>query len=334
MTIAQVQKAARKILQKNRRLRALLMEKSVSTIEIETSLHDYDYNACFTVALSTSEPIDIIDTQSQTALLVNIQQSVEMHASDIANQLVSAASPLNMSMDIEFESVSRVSENDKFVESFRETELLRSDEQAEEDLGHESPLPNLLEHVSDCYCLEIESIPDQAQSSETECSVATNILASFRGHGDAEQTRAELDCLDTARSSLTREECSMHRHDSLSLWHRYGIAMISLWHCYDLAMTSLWSSKRLEISRSVSTFLKDILMRGNEKKKQTSFAFSRSSQLSNFASNCILTISFHYFFNCNVCNVFVTCFHKSQKDYISRDRNSSDVVDVDFSSSR
>ena len=41
------------------------------------------------------------------------------------------------------------------------------------------------------------------------------------------------------RPSLTRRECSMHRHDPLSLWHR-GIAMTSLWHRYDLAMTSLW----------------------------------------------------------------------------------------------
>ena len=38
------------------------------------------------------------------------------------------------------------------------------------------------------------------------------------------------------RPSLTRGECSMHRHDPLSLWHRYDLAMASLRPRYDLAM--------------------------------------------------------------------------------------------------
>ena len=59
-------------------------------------------------------------------------------------------------------------------------------------------------------------------------------------------------------------------------------------------MISLWLSERLEILRDLSAFLEDILMRRNENKKQISSTFSRSSQLSNFASTCISTTSFHY----------------------------------------
>ena len=76
---------------------------------------------------------------------------------------------------------------------------------------------------------------------------------------------------------------------------RYDIEASS-WHRYDIAMTSLWPryspQKRLGISRSVSAFLRGILVRGNENKRQISFAFSRP-QLSNFASICISTTSFH-----------------------------------------
>lgn len=213
MATAEVQEAARKVLLENRRLRALLVEKGVPTTEIEGSLHGYDYDASFTVALPMPEPADINDTQRQAALSVDIQQPVEMQASDTANQLVSAASSPTIPMDIGFESVSQASKNGKFVGSSGDTELLRPGEQAEKDLGYGSPLSNLLEHVSDCYCPEIETVPGQAQSSETECSVAANILAGFRGHGDAEQARAELGCHDTAQCNITNAAL-LHALDS------------------------------------------------------------------------------------------------------------------------
>ena len=211
MATAQVQEAARKVLLENRRLRALLVEKGVPTAEIEASLHGYDYDASFTAALPTPEPADIIDTQSQAALSVDIPQPVEMHASDTTNQLVSAASPPAVPMDIGFESASQADKNGKFVGASGHTELLGPGEQAEKDLERGSP--NLLEHVSDCYCPEIEPVPGQAQSSETECSVAANILADFRGHGDAEQARAELGCPDTAQCSITNAAL-LHALDS------------------------------------------------------------------------------------------------------------------------
>ena len=190
---AQVQEAARKVLLENRRLRALLVEKGVPTAEIEASLHGRDYDNSFTIAIPTREPADTTDTQSQAALSVDVQRPVEMHASDTMNQL----------MDIGFESASQAAKNGKPVGSSSDTELLQPDGQAGKDLGSGSPLPNLLEHVSDCYCPEIEPVPGQAQSSEMECSVAANILASFRAHGDAEQARAELGCPDTAQCSIT-----------------------------------------------------------------------------------------------------------------------------------
>ena len=211
MATAQVQEAARKVLLENRRLRALLVEKGVPTAEIEASLHGYDYEASFTAALPTTEPVDITDTQSQAALSVDIQQPVEMHASDTTNQLVSAASSPAVPMDVGFESASQADKNGKFVGSSGDAELLGPGEQAEKDLGRGSP--NLLEHVSDCYCPEIEPVPGQAQSSETECSVAANILADFRGHGDAEQARAELGCPDTAQCSITNAAL-LHALDS------------------------------------------------------------------------------------------------------------------------
>ncbi|KAL8720920.1 MAG: hypothetical protein Q9181_007818, partial [Wetmoreana brouardii] len=185
MATAQVQEAARKVLLENRRLRALLVEKGVPTAEIKASLHGYEYDASSTVPLATPESADIIDTQCQAALSVDIQQPVEMHASDTTNQLVSAGSPPTMPMDIGLESASQAGKNGKSVGSSSDTKLLRPDEQAEKDLGRGKP------------------VPGQAQSSETECSVTANILADFRGHGDAEQARAELGCLHTAQCSIT-----------------------------------------------------------------------------------------------------------------------------------
>ncbi|KAN0078605.1 hypothetical protein V8E54_005118 [Elaphomyces granulatus] len=199
MATAQVQEAAQKVLLENRRLRALLAEKGVLTAEIEAFLHGHHYDASFIAALPTPESANMIDTQSQVAPSVDLQQPAEVHASDAANQLVSAASPPAMPMD---ESASEAGKNDEFIGSSNDTEL-RSGEQSETDLGRGSPLPNLLGPVSDCYCPEIEPVPGQAQSSETECSVAANILASVRGHGDVEQARAELGCPDTAQCSIT-----------------------------------------------------------------------------------------------------------------------------------
>ena len=211
MATVQVQEAARKVLLENRRLRALLVEKGVPTAEIEAFLHGYDHDSSFTVALPTPEPADIIDTQSQATLSVDIQQPVEMHASDTTNQLVSAASLPAVPMDIGFESASQADKTGKFVGSSSDMELLGPSEQGEKDLGRGSP--SLLEHVSDCYCPEMEPVPGQTQSSETECSVAANILAGFRGHGDAEQARAELGCPDTTQCSITNAAL-LHALDS------------------------------------------------------------------------------------------------------------------------
>jgi len=179
MATAQVQEAARKVLLENKQLRALLAEKGVSTAEIEAFLHGYNSITSFTVALPSREPADMVNTQRQVAPLVDIQQPVEIHASDAMNQLVSLASPPAMQMDIGLESASQSGKNGNFIGSSSDTELLRPGEQAEKDLERGSPLPNLLEHISDCYCPEIEPVPGQLQSSETECSVAANILAGF-----------------------------------------------------------------------------------------------------------------------------------------------------------
>lgn len=198
---AQVQEAARKVLLENRRLRALLMTKGVSTAEIEASVHGYGHEASFAAALPTTEPVDMIDTQSQAALSVQIQQPLKMCASDTTNQLVSTASPPAVPIDVRFESARQASKN--CTGSSSDTEPLGPGKEAEKDAAHGNPLPNFLEPVSDCYCPDIQPVPGQAQSSETECSIAANILAGFRGHGDTEQARAELGCPDTARCSIT-----------------------------------------------------------------------------------------------------------------------------------
>ncbi|KAF2103812.1 hypothetical protein NA57DRAFT_50680 [Rhizodiscina lignyota] len=209
---AQVQKAAQKVLLENRGLRALLAEKGVLPAEIEAFLHGCHYDASFTAALQTPEPVDIADTRSQAASSVDLQQSAETHASDATNQLVSAASTPAAPMDIECKSASEAGKDGEFTASSPDTEL-RCGEQPEEDLERGSPLPNFLGPVSDCYCPDIESVAGQAQSSETECSVAANILAGFRGHGDIEQARAELGCPDTAQCSITNAAL-LHALDS------------------------------------------------------------------------------------------------------------------------
>lgn len=119
-----------------------------------------------------------------------------------------------MPINIGFESVSEAGKNGKCIGSPSDNELLAPCEQAEDDdLERGNTLPNLLEHVSDCYCPEIEPVPDQAQSSETECSVAANVLAGFRRHEDAQQALAELGCLDTAQCSIT-STALLHALDS------------------------------------------------------------------------------------------------------------------------
>ena len=210
---AQVQKAARKVLLENRRLCALLTEKGVSKGEVQAYLHGYDYDASFAAALLTPEPTDMVDTQSQAIPLVDLQQPAEMYASDAMNRLVSPASLPAMSMDVGLESASDAGENRESTGSSNNTELLRPDEQWEKDSERGSPLPNLLGPVSDCYCPDIQPVPSQAQSSETECSVAANILAGFRGHGNAEQARAELGCPNTVQCSITNAAL-LHALDS------------------------------------------------------------------------------------------------------------------------
>ncbi|KAI9718811.1 MAG: hypothetical protein M1828_006573 [Chrysothrix sp. TS-e1954] len=211
---ARVQEAAREVLLENKRLRALLMEKGVPTAEIEASLHGDAYDASFTIASATPESAGIIDTQSQAALSVGVRQPVKMHASGTTNQLISAASPPTMPMDIGLESSSQAGKDGRSARSSSDMELVRPDEQVEKDVGWATPLSNLLEHVSDCYCPDIEPVPGQAQSSETDCSVAANIFADFRGHGDAEQARAELGCPGTAKCGITNAAL-LHALDSV-----------------------------------------------------------------------------------------------------------------------
>ena len=136
-------------------------------------------------------------------------------------------------------------------------------------------------------------------------------------------------CIEnTSRSSLTREECSMHRHDSLSLWHRYDIARTSLWPRYDPqrgsgfrgAFQRFWKTfwwERMKIKGRPLLHPQDLL----------------NYQISHqFAFRRLLFISLFQFID--VCNVFATCLHENQKDYISRDCNSSNIVVIDFSNSR
>lgn len=199
MATVEVQEAARKVLLENRRLRALLSEKGVPTAEVEAFLRGYDCNASFTASLPTPEPVD---TQSQAAPSEDFQQTLEIYASDVANQSVSAIPPPSTPVGIGLDIASQDGANGQCARSPHETELLQRGERSEKDLGREAPSPNLGQ-VSDCYCPEFEPVPSQDHASETECSVAANILAGFRGHGDVEQARAELGCPDNARCSVT-----------------------------------------------------------------------------------------------------------------------------------
>ena len=199
----QVQEAARKVLLENRQLRALLAERGVSTVEVEAFLHPKIHDASFTAALPTQEPADIIGTQSQAAPPEAPEQPAEMRGLNATNQLLSAASPPITPIDIGFRSVSEAGEKGECIGPSNGTRLLRHNKHLEKDLEGGNPLPNLLSPISDCYCPEIDPVPHQAQSSETECSAAANILASFRGHGDVERARAELGCPENAECSIT-----------------------------------------------------------------------------------------------------------------------------------
>ncbi len=208
-----MQKAARKVLLENTRLRALLAEKGVPMAGIQAYLHGHGNDASFAAALLMPEPADVVDTQSQAAPSADLQQPAEIYASNTMNRLVSPASPPAMAIDVGLGTASDAGENKESTGSSNNTELLRPDEQSEKDSERGSPLPNLLEPVSDCYCPDIQPVPSQAQSPETECSVAANILAGFRGHGDAEQARAELGCPNTAQCSITNAAL-LHALDS------------------------------------------------------------------------------------------------------------------------
>ena len=179
MVTAQVQEAARKVFLENRRLRALLAERGVPTAEIGAFL------------------------QSQAATSADLEQPAETRASDATNQRVLAASPPAMPMDVGFEGASEAGKKGGLSGSSNDTELLRPGEQSESDSESGSLLPNLLGPVSDCYCPDVDPVPGQAPSSETECSVAAHILAGFRGHGDVGQALVELGCPDTAQCSMT-----------------------------------------------------------------------------------------------------------------------------------
>ncbi|KAL9032364.1 MAG: hypothetical protein Q9180_006546, partial [Flavoplaca navasiana] len=116
------------------RLRALLVEKGIRTAEIEASLHGDEFDASFMVPLPTPEPANIVDTQSKAALSVNIQQPVEMPDLDSTDQLVSAASPPAVPINIGFESASQAGKNGKCIGSPSDIELLAPAEQEKNDL--------------------------------------------------------------------------------------------------------------------------------------------------------------------------------------------------------
>lgn len=200
MATAHVQEAARKVLLENRRLRALLVEKGVLAAEIEASLYGCRYDASVTPAPANPASAHTIDTQSQAALSAENHQSAPMHASHTTDQLVSVGSPRSMPVPIRPESASRPAKDGISTRSSGDTKLLRPGEQSEKD---GSPLLKPLGNVSDCYCPDIEPVPGEVQSPETECSVAAKILAGFRGHGDAEQALVELGCPNTAPCSIT-----------------------------------------------------------------------------------------------------------------------------------
>ena len=199
MATVEMQEAARKVLLENKRLRALLAEKGVPKADVEAFLRGYDYDA----SLPTPELTDEVDAQSQAAPSVDLQQPTEMPTSAATNRSVSAVSPPSTPVDIGLESASQTGSNSQCTGCPHDTELFQPGDQSEKDLGRESLLPNLLGPVSDCYCPVVEPVPDQAQASETECGVAANILAGFRGHGDVQRARAELGCPDNVVCSIT-----------------------------------------------------------------------------------------------------------------------------------
>lgn len=203
MVATEVQKAARKVLQENSRLRALLAEKGVIKAEIEAFLSSYDRDISFTAASSTSELAGAVDPQGQARPLANLQHLAKAHTSDATNQSVLAVSPPDTPMDIEFGTARQPDKNGEYGGSPDYAEAFQPGEQSEKDLERRIPSPNILGPVSDCYCPEIESVPGQIQSSETECSVAASILAGFRGHGDVQQARDDLGCTNNAECGIS-----------------------------------------------------------------------------------------------------------------------------------
>jgi hypothetical protein len=210
---AEIQEAGRKALLENKRLRALLAKKGVPTAEVEAFLNGHDYETSVNAPFPTPKPVDVIGTQSEGAPPVDLRLQAAMHASDAVSQPVSAAPSSATLMCTRLENAKHVGKNSQYTRSSNDNELCRPGEQLEKYLERRIPSPNFLEPVSDCYCPELEPVPDQVQSPETECSIAANILAGFRGHGDVERARAELGCPDSTQCSITNTAL-LHALDS------------------------------------------------------------------------------------------------------------------------
>lgn len=204
MATAQVQEAAQKVLLDNKRLRALLAKKGVPAAEVEAFLRGHDYHDASPPSLPTPGQVDEDNVQSQPALSVGLQSRGEMLlASKTTDGHATTDSPPSLRMDIKVKSAYKPTEKGGHTVSSNDAEPLRPRIQMEKDVNFRSSPSNLQEPGSDCYCSDIEPAAPQFHGSETECSIAANILAGYQGHGDIEQARAELGCRDSARCSIT-----------------------------------------------------------------------------------------------------------------------------------
>ncbi|KAF1991958.1 hypothetical protein K402DRAFT_75222 [Aulographum hederae CBS 113979] len=210
---AHMQKAARKVLLENGRLRVLLETKGVPAAEIEAFLERCDSNDPLTVTLSTLETVGLVSAQNQSTRAADLQKPADMHNSSASKQMAPATSLPHVLMEGGFEGANPAGKSGHSTGSSCGTELWQPGKRSEEDAEHRSPIPDLLGPVSDCFCPEIDPAPTQIQSCETDCSIAATILAGFRGHGDLEDARAELGCPDTAQCSI-KNAALLHAMDS------------------------------------------------------------------------------------------------------------------------
>lgn len=198
-----MQEAARKVLLENTLLRALLAETGVSAVKVEAFLRTCDQDASSTASLPDPGAVDMAITHSQAPKSVNNQEPSDVHTLDANDPPSSEAPPPARLKEIGYDIASQTGDDSDMIGSSHDIELSQLCEVSRRDLEHERSLPDILGPVSDCFCPEVDVVPGHAHNSDVECSTAANILASFRGHGDVEQARDELGCLDNAKCSIT-----------------------------------------------------------------------------------------------------------------------------------